>query len=102
MAAVLILLFSFLILEYYAPVFIQVCVTLLILLTLINCGAIMEQQQWVFYLEYARYLVFCFAGYYCWPHPAFLCAAAIIMVAAFYFQSRLKEHYLRLVYGRAA
>lgn len=97
--ATLLVLFSFLLLEYYLPVFIQVCVTLLILLTLINCGAIMEQKKWVFYLEYARYLVLCLAGYYIWPHAGFLCAAAIIMIMAFYFQSHLKEHYLRLVYG---
>ncbi|MBO9731739.1 MAG: sterol desaturase family protein [Chitinophaga sp.] len=95
----LVLLFAFLLLEHYVPVFIQVCVALLIVLTLINCGAIMEQRKWVFYLEYARYLVLSLAGYYIWPHPAVLCAAAVIMVTALYFQSHLKEHYLRLVYG---
>ncbi|WP_143308052.1 sterol desaturase family protein [Chitinophaga vietnamensis] len=100
-ASVLILLFSFLLMEHYVPVFIQVCVVLLILLTLINCGAILEQKQWVFYLEYARYVVLSLALYYCWPSPAVLLGAASLMVMAFYFHTRLRQRYLQLVYGVA-
>ena len=71
-------LFVFLLLEDVAPVFIQVCITVLILLTLVNSGAILEQRRWVFYLEYARLLVIFIAAYYCWPHPALLWMAAFI------------------------
>ncbi|WP_249219421.1 sterol desaturase family protein [Chitinophaga sp. HK235] len=99
MATTLTLLFVFLLLEYYAPVFIQVCVTLLILLTLINCGAILEQKRWVFYLEYARYAVLCFALFYCWPHPSLVTLAGLVLATAIYYQSRLREEYYRLVYG---
>lgn len=99
MAATLTLLFTFLLLEHYVPVFVQVCVTLLILLTLINCGAILEQKRWVFYLEYARYGVLCFALYYYWPHPSLLTLAALVLTTALWFQSRLRERYYRLVYG---
>ncbi|NLR65280.1 sterol desaturase family protein [Chitinophaga varians] len=99
MAATLTLLFVFLLLEHYVPVFVQVCVSLLILLTLMNCGAILEQKRWVFYLEYARYSVLCFALYYYWPHPSLLTLAALVLTTALYFQSRLKERYYRLVYG---
>ncbi|HVI45464.1 MAG TPA: sterol desaturase family protein [Chitinophaga sp.] len=99
MAATLTLLFIFLLLEHYVPVFVQVCATFLILLTLINCGAIMEQKRWVFYLEYARYTVLCLAIYYYWPHPLVPFVAALIITTAIYFQSRLKEEYFRLVYG---
>ncbi|WP_349315345.1 sterol desaturase family protein [Chitinophaga sp. MM2321] len=98
-ATTLTLLFSFLLLEHYVPVFIQVCVTLLILLTLINCGAIMEQKKWVFYLEHARFLVLSLALYYCWPQPALPFVAALILTTAIYFETRLKERYFRLVYG---
>ncbi|NSL89772.1 sterol desaturase family protein [Chitinophaga solisilvae] len=98
-ATTLTLLFLFILLEHYTPVFIEICITLLILLTLINCGAILEQKRWVFYLEYARYAVLSFAVYYCWPHTEVLCLAALILTTAVYFQSRLRERYYRLVYG---
>jgi sterol desaturase/sphingolipid hydroxylase (fatty acid hydroxylase superfamily) len=97
--ATLVLLFTFLLLEHYVPVVIQVGVSLLILLTLINCGAIMEQKQWVFYLEYARYLVFCGVVFYLWPEPLLFVMAIILLLAACYFQSILKQRYLKLVYG---
>lgn len=30
---------------------------MLILLTLVNCGALLEQRRWIYYLEYARFLL---------------------------------------------
>ena len=97
--ATLVLLFSFLLLEQYVPVVIQVGISLLILLTLINCGAIMEQKQWVFYLEYARYLAACLVVFYLWPGPLLFVMAIILLFIACYFQSVLKQRYLKLVYG---
>lgn len=32
----------------------KVCITAFILITLINCGALLEQRKWIYYLEYAR------------------------------------------------
>jgi len=41
----------------YQPVENKVFITLLILLTLINCGALLEQRRWICYLEYGRLLL---------------------------------------------
>jgi alkylglycerol monooxygenase len=41
----------------YQPVENIVFVTLLILITLINCGALLEQRRWICYLEYGRLLL---------------------------------------------
>ncbi|HEY3429423.1 MAG TPA: sterol desaturase family protein [Cyclobacteriaceae bacterium] len=35
----------------------KIFATLFILITLINCGALLEQVRWIFYLEYARMLI---------------------------------------------
>lgn len=98
---ILTLLFLFLLLEYYVPVVTQVCITLVVLLTLINCGAILEQKRWVFYLEYARLLVLVIGLLYWWPHPVLWWSASLLMLAAFYYHTHLKQYYLRLVYGRS-
>lgn len=97
----LVVLFSFILLERYIPVPVQVGITLLILLTLINCGAIMEQKQWVFYLEFPRYVVGFITLFYFWPSPWLFTIAIGILTVAAYFQSSLKEEYLKLVYGNS-
>ncbi len=58
MTFVLGLLFFLILLEKQVPPLQQLLVSLLIIITLINSGAILEQKKWVFYLEYFRiYLV---------------------------------------------
>jgi hypothetical protein len=99
MVMIITVLFFFLLLENYVPVFVQVCTTILIFLTLINSGAILEQRRWVFYLEYARLLVIFIAVYYCWPYPALLWIAAFVQPLAFYYKATIKQRYLRLLYG---
>jgi hypothetical protein len=93
-------LFFFLLLENYVPVFVQVCITFVILLTLVNIGAILEQRRWVFYLEYARLLVGFIALYYCWPYPILLSVFAIVQLPFFLYRSAIEKQYLRLLYGR--
>ncbi|RAJ85795.1 sterol desaturase/sphingolipid hydroxylase (fatty acid hydroxylase superfamily) [Chitinophaga dinghuensis] len=94
----LLVLFTFLLLEHYVPVFVQIGITILIVLTLINCGAILEQKQWVFYLEYARYVILVSGILYCWPQPVILIGAAVVMAGAFYYHTALRQRYLRFVY----
>lgn len=93
----LVALFTFLLLEYYVPVFLQVCITLIIFLTLINTGAIMEQRRWVFYLEYARVLVVFLALFSVWPLTmiVFLAGQVIFLI----YWSSIERQYLRLLYG---
>ncbi len=98
-AVTLAALFCFLLLEHYIPVFVQVCFTVFIFLTLINSGAILEQRRWVFYLEYARLLVIFIAGYYCWPHTGLLWLVAMVQTLVFYNKAAIQQHYLRLLYG---
>jgi len=96
--ATLVILFTFLLLEHYVPMFVQIGITILIVLTLINCGAILEQKQWVFYLEYARYVILVSGIFYCWPQPLILAVAAVVMAGAFYYHTALRQRYLRFVY----
>ena len=97
--ALLVVLFSFLLLEYYVPAFIQVCITLIIFLTLINTGAIMEQRRWVFNLEYARILVALMAVLYYQPNPYLVITLIVVHLPLLYYRSTLKTRYLQLLYG---
>lgn len=99
MAMTLAALFFFLLLEKYIPLFVQACFTVFIFLTLINSGAILEQRQWVFYLEYARLLVIFLAVYYCWPRPGLLWLVALVQTLIFYYKATIQQRYLRLLYG---
>jgi len=99
MAMTLAALFFFLLLEKYIPLFVQACFTIFIFLTLINSGAILEQRQWVFYLEYARLLVIFLAVYYCWPRPGLLWLIALVQTLVFYYKATIQQRYLRLLYG---
>ncbi|SDG45690.1 sterol desaturase family protein [Chitinophaga filiformis] len=99
MGAILLLLFLFLLFENYVPVFAQLCITLVILLTLVNVGAIMEQRRWVFYLEYARLVITFTALFYMWPHPLLLLVFAIVQLPFYLYRSSIEKRYLQLVYG---
>lgn len=58
MVFVLGLLFLLILFEKQVPSLQQLLISMLIIITLINSGAILEQKKWVFYLEYLRlYLV---------------------------------------------
>lgn len=96
---ILVVLFSFLLLEYYVPVFVQGCITLVIFLTLINSGAILEQRRWVFYLEYVRLLIgFVIICYY-WPNPSLYFFLLVIQLPFLFLQGNMKRGYDRLLYG---
>ncbi|RFM35838.1 sterol desaturase family protein [Chitinophaga silvisoli] len=95
--ATLVVLFFFLLLEHYASVFIQICISLLIFLTLINTGAILEQRRWVFYLEYARIFVIFLALSSIWPLSlvVFLVGQVLFLI----YWPAIEKQYLRLLYG---
>lgn len=48
---------SFILLEEYLTIAVKIAFAAVTVLTLINCGAIMEQKRWVFYIEYIRLLI---------------------------------------------
>ncbi|MXV51337.1 sterol desaturase [Pedobacter sp. HMF7647] len=45
-----------------------IATTLLILVTLVNCGALLEQRRWIFYLEITRFFIP--IGYLCYIYSA--------------------------------
>jgi sterol desaturase/sphingolipid hydroxylase (fatty acid hydroxylase superfamily) len=92
-------LFFFLLLENYVPVFVQVCIAFVILLTLVNIGAILEQRRWVFYLEYTRLLIVFSALYYCSPYQSALSVFALIQLPLFFYRNTIRKRYLQLLYG---
>jgi sterol desaturase/sphingolipid hydroxylase (fatty acid hydroxylase superfamily) len=93
-------LFFFLLFENYVPALVQICITLVIFLTLVNSGAILEQRRWVFNLEYARLLITFVALFYVWPHPLMLLVLAIVQLPFFLYRSSIEKQYLRLLYGK--
>lgn len=94
------LLFIFILFEQYIPITQQVLISLAILLTLINCGAIMEQKQWIYYLEFLRLLTLTIGFILVYPAVwlnILLLFAAILLVA--YFDT-IRVYYLEWVYHR--
>ncbi len=70
----------------------------LIMITLVNCGAILQQRKWIFYLEYTRYLLILIlvVGYL--PSiKLFLLVALATGVTVAYFKT-LQRYYLGVVY----
>ncbi len=91
-------LFVFILLEKNLGTFISVAFVLLTLLTLINCGAIMEQRQWVFNLEFARaFLVASSLIYFTSLNGVLVVALVFITIMATSYKY-LENRYLNLVY----
>jgi alkylglycerol monooxygenase len=93
-------LFFLLLFEHYIAMEVQVMVALTIFVTLINCGAILEQRRWVFYLEFLRGVLIVMLTFHYFPHPTtFLCLSAVTTAGLAYFSS-LQKQYLTIIYGR--
>lgn len=64
----------------------KVFVLLLILITLINCGALLEQRKWIYYLEYTR--IYLFIAYFLYKEDLlvfFMFPLLIIIFAEHFF-----------------
>jgi sterol desaturase/sphingolipid hydroxylase (fatty acid hydroxylase superfamily) len=94
----LILLYVFILFEHYLSWQIQLLFVVFILLTLINCGAILEQRRWIFYLEYARSFILLGGMLLFYRSGALLSIVVCLLFISLYSFSRLKERYLNLVY----
>jgi alkylglycerol monooxygenase len=96
----IVLLFVFILFERYLPLHQQVLITIALLLTLINCGAMMEQKKWVVYLEFLRLLTVTIGVmivYSSWWHSILLIPAAAILFT-WYFED-IKSWYLKTVFS---
>lgn len=68
-----------------------------ILITLINCGALLEQRKWIYYLEYVRFMLpISYLSYY-WENPIIFVVAinAIVFIDNF---TPAQKWYLKLIY----
>ncbi|GAB3247251.1 sterol desaturase family protein [Larkinella harenae] len=99
LAGILAILFVFLLAENHIPLYHQVLIALFILLTLVNCGALLEQRQWVFHLEISRIttLVLVALPYFHDPLTVGLVLAGFVLLWTYF--ANLQKQYLRLVYG---
>ena len=69
----------------------------LILITLINCGALLEQQEWIYFLEIARLLIACAYISYLGESLGFFCVS-IIGVLIIATINAFEKMYFRFVY----
>lgn len=94
----LLALFGFILIEKNLPIVYSIVFTLFTFLSLINCGAIMEQKRWVFNLEFARiFLLLVIPLYYSNLFVMFIVLLALITVVLTRYRY-IEKQYLSLVY----
>ncbi|WP_026993994.1 sterol desaturase family protein [Flectobacillus major] len=99
MIVILGILFGVIYYQAQIPVTIQVLIAVLILLTLVNCGALLEQKRWIFYLEYSRLcLTVLIIGIY-FSNTFYLSLIVGLLTVISLFFRTLNSQYLRLLYG---
>lgn len=92
-------LFVFILFEHYLSLPVKSGFALIVILTLVNCGAIMEQKRWVFLVEFLRLSVFLTLPFYSmqfWQTKLFI-AFVLAGVVLLYYHS-IKRNYLAYVY----
>ncbi len=94
----LVLLFFFLLFEHHLSWSIQLLITIIILITLINCGAILEQRKWIFYLEYSRIFILLIAILLLAPSALLAVMFLILVPVSVYYFNKLQRRYLEWVY----
>ncbi len=96
----LLVLFIVLLLEEYFSASSLALFSMFIIISLINCGAILDQRRWISYLEIARICLLLFICYYYYPsnYTATIFVSAI-MIAIVYF-SDIQRFYTRVLYSR--
>lgn len=89
------LVFFVLLFEHYQTATQLGVASVFILISVINTGALLEQRNWIFYLEYVR--LFLFSIYILtWFTNVFTCVVLLIVNAsALYFHRRLEQVYYR-------
>lgn len=77
----------------------RVTASLFILITLINCGALLQQRRWIYYLEYIRlFVVISYWSIRTGSHEVWI--ISIFLITAFATSPILRRYYLKLIYGR--
>lgn len=99
LAGALVILFVFLLIERSVPAYLQLLTSLFILLTVINCGALLEQRRWVLYLEFGRLAVLWMALYVAVGDPMLIILGYIGSLSIWAYFSLVQKRYFQLVYG---
>jgi alkylglycerol monooxygenase len=76
--------------------------SIFIIVSLINSGAIMEQRNWIFYLEYFRMLILLTAIWLYFPNMLTGASVLLLLVVLIYFFRPMKRKYFALMYHNAA
>jgi alkylglycerol monooxygenase len=98
MAITVAVLFLFILLRQKLSLQSEIAIVSFILLTLINCGAIMEQKRWIFYLEFARIIVLASALLALYPNGWLMILLLAVVLVALYFIDQIKAFYFEVVY----
>lgn len=73
---------------------------LIILITLVNCGAMLEQQRWIYFLEIARAIVL--LGYACYELHSFTTfTICVLILLALCSHELVEKRYYLFVYARS-
>jgi sterol desaturase/sphingolipid hydroxylase (fatty acid hydroxylase superfamily) len=99
MCIVLGILFVFILLGRNIALTQQILVACIILITLVNCGAIMEQKTWIVYLEFSRLLLVLLGIGLCFPAGWLALLLIGIAYLIYYYLRDLQPQYLKLVYA---
>ena len=94
----LILLFLFIGFENQLNWQTQTLFTFFIIVTLVNCGAILEQKRWIFYLEYSRIFLFLIGILIYYPSAILMTSIAFLIPISIYYFNLLQRRYLYYVY----
>ena len=101
MAVTVTVLFLFILLRESLSLQSEIAAVSFIILTLINCGAIMEQKRWIFYLEFARIIMLAVALLAVYPNGWLMILVLAALLVALYFMDNLKRYYFEVVYKEA-
>lgn len=99
MIILLVCLSGFILFEDYLGISIKIGFAFITILTLINCGAIMEQKQWIFLVEFLRLsviMMFLFCSFAFWQWKLFW-IVSLLSILLFYYRP-IKKNYLAYVY----
>ena len=91
-------LFVVILFEHYLSPGFKVGFALFTVLTLINCGAIMEQKKWIFYLEFSRLVLTAAGLILIYPKSLLVLLLSIPFVLLIYYAKPIKKYYLDIIY----
>jgi alkylglycerol monooxygenase len=98
MAITVTVLFFFILMREGLSLQSEIAIVSFIFLTLINCGAIMEQKRWIFYLEFARIIVLASALLAIYPNGWAMILLLAALLVVLYFMDQIKQFYFEVVY----